>query len=231
MILEVDGLNEVLRTSVSCKECSSGPVTFVEVHASKKELSTNPSLHCEECGATTSISFSTLPPSHKALTINRKSVFANKCVGGTSALLNTFCNMMDLPTPVSQKGYREHAKIINDDCVAEAQASMHRARQEVHQCYDVAPGDVDVTVSSDGTWQRRGFCSLFGVTFLIEHETKKVLDYEVLSKFCAACKKWEDCDRESEEFKKWQGEHRSMCDINFTGSAGAMEPKGVSVVR
>ena len=103
---------------------------------------------------------------------------------------------------------------------------MQRAR-EVFKCYDALPGDIVVTVSSDGTWQRRGFSSLFGVTFIIEHETKKILDYEVMSKFCAACKTWADCDRESEEFKKWQEEHKSVCEANFTGSAGAMEPTGV----
>ena len=105
---------------------------------------------------------------------------------------------MDLPTPVSQKRYREHAVVINDQCIAEAQ---DRARQEVCEYYGAAPDDiVDVTVSSDGT-------SLFGAVFILEHETKNVLDYEVLSKFCAAC--------------KWQEEHKtvSVCETNFTGSA------------
>lgn len=94
---------------------------------------------------------------------------------------------------------------------------MCRARQEVHECYDAAPGNIlDVTVSSDGTWQRREFSSLFGVTFVIEHETKKILDYTVLSKFCAACKKWENCDQDSDEFKKWHEKHKSECQANFT---------------
>ena len=84
-----------------------------------------------------------------------------------------------------------------------------------------------MTVSSDGTWQRRGFSSLFGITFVIEYETKKVLDYEVMSKFCAVCKKWKDYDQESEEFKTWQEEHKSVCETNFTGSAGAMEPTAI----
>ena len=49
-----------------------------------------------------------------------------------------------------------------------------------------------MTVSSNGTLQQRGYSSLFGLTFVvIEHETKKVVDYEVMSKFCASCKKWE----------------------------------------
>lgn len=119
VILEIDGVNEALKSSVACKECSGGPVVFVEDHASKQGLCTKPSLHCEQCGVTTCISFSTLPPSHKALTINRKSVFANKCIGGTSTSLNTFCTMMDLPLPVSQKRYREHSSVINEQCVVE----------------------------------------------------------------------------------------------------------------
>lgn len=113
VILEVHGVNEALKTSVACKECLGGPVVFVEDHTSKEGLCTKPSLHYEQCGATTCISL-TLPPSHKALTINRKSVFVNKCIGGTSTSLNTFCTMMDLPLPVSQKRYREHSNVINE---------------------------------------------------------------------------------------------------------------------
>ena len=107
--------------------------------------------------------------------------------------------MMDLPSPVIQKQHREHELVINDQCIAEAQDSMHRARQEARECYDAAPDDVvDEAVSSDGTWQRRGFPSLFGIIFIIEHETKKVLDYEVMSKLRAACKKWENCDHDGD---------------------------------
>ena len=109
IILEIYGLNEALKGSVACKECSGGPEILVEDHTRKEGLSTHPLLRCEQCGATNNIPFSTLPPSHKALTINRKSGSANKCIGSTSASLNTFCMMMDLPAPVSQKQYREHA--------------------------------------------------------------------------------------------------------------------------
>ena len=65
--------------------------------------------------------------------------------------------------------------------------------------------------------------------FLESHSSlNTILDYKVLSKFCTACKKWENCDQEGEEFKKWQEEHKSVCEANFTGSAGTMKPKGVS---
>lgn len=69
VILEIDGLNETLKGSVCCKECSGGPVVLVQDHTRKEGSSTHPSLQCEQCGATNKIPFSTLPPSHKALTV------------------------------------------------------------------------------------------------------------------------------------------------------------------
>ena len=108
--------------------------------------------------------------------------------------------------------------MINDHCIAQAQASMQRARKEVHDCYGVPYDDiVDVTVSSDGTWQCHGFSSLFGAMFVIEHETKNFLDYIVLSKFCPGCKFWEGC-----KYKEWKKKHEGECEMNFEGSAAAM---------
>lgn len=82
----------------------------------------------------------------------------------------------------------------------------------------------DITVSCDGTWHRRGFSSLFGAVFIISHDTGKVLDYTVKSKHCAGCSHWESRDQTSEEYRRWKEAHQ--CDINFTGSACAMEPAG-----
>ena len=114
--------NKIYGLNKAYKECSE---ILVEDHTRKEGLSTHPSLRCEQCGAMNNIPISTLPHSHKVLTINRKSVSANKCIGSTSSSLNTFCMMMDLPAPVSQKQYREHAQVINDQCIAEAQESMN----------------------------------------------------------------------------------------------------------
>ena len=83
---------------------------------------------------------------------------------------------------------------------------------------------VDILISCDGTWQKRGFSSLFGAVFIIAYETGKVIDYTVLSKHCAGCKRWEDYDRSSQEYADWKASH--VCTVNFTGSAGAMEPIG-----
>ena len=45
---------------------------------------------------------------------------------------------------------------------------------------------LDIAVSFDGTWAKRGHTSLFGMVFAISVDTGEVLDYHVLSKFCKA---------------------------------------------
>ena len=66
----------------------------------------------------------------------------------------------------------------------------------------------DVLVSCDGTWQKRGFTSLYGIVFIIAHETGKVLDYHVMSKECEGCRKWEGKDKTSQEYIEWKQKHK-----------------------
>ena len=46
---------------------------------------------------------------------------------------------------------------------------------------------MDVTVTFDGTWMKRGFVSNYGVLVVISWDTGRVLDTIVLSKYCAKC--------------------------------------------
>ena len=43
---------------------------------------------------------------------------------------------------------------------------------------------LDITVSADGSWQKRGHSSLNGVVTLVASDTAKCVDYRVLSKHC-----------------------------------------------
>ena len=47
---------------------------------------------------------------------------------------------------------------------------------------------VDCLVSIDGTWQKWGHQSLLGAVYVIEYQTGKVLDYNIVfCKFCHNC--------------------------------------------
>ena len=43
---------------------------------------------------------------------------------------------------------------------------------------------IDIQVSFDGTWRKRGFSSNYGVGVWIDVLTGLVIDYEVLSLYC-----------------------------------------------
>jgi len=48
-------------------------------------------------------------------------------------------------------------------------------------------GVIDMTMSYNGTWQKRGFTSHHGVSVAIEVQTRLVVNYEVLLNYCHAC--------------------------------------------
>lgn len=223
-MLEVAGLQTALE-SVCSKECGSGPNVFKEDFLKKQGLYTAPSLYCENWSLFISIPFSTVG-TNKVLEINCKAAFINKCAGGNHASLQMLFGMLDLPSPVSTNIYSQHVKVICEQSALQAQVSMKQAREEVYQYYGASNDDdiVNVLVSCDGTWQRHGFSSLSGAVFITAHETGKVVDYIVKSKHCASCKYWEKQDKTTDAYKMWKETHES--EINFIGSAGAMEPQG-----
>ncbi|GFN77291.1 hypothetical protein PoB_000379700 [Plakobranchus ocellatus] len=146
-------------------------------------------------------------------------------IGGRHADLETFCGVMDLPPPVGDNSFNlinqtmlKAAETIQDKSMAnEAKNEFILADQnedDVHR-------NVDVLV--DGTWMTRGHSSKIGVTTVIGCETGKVLDTNTLSKICKSCEHWEKRDKDSEEYRKWQAEHKSNCTANHAGSSGYME--------
>ena len=61
-------------------------------------------------------------------------------------------------------------------------------------------GISDVTVSCDGSWQKRGHSSLNGVVTVISSDSGKYLGYRFITKTCKACESWESC-KSTEEYE------------------------------
>ena len=76
------------------------------------------------------------------------------------------------------------------DCTASAVRQAYADTDEDLQeaLYRGQTPIVDISISFGGTWQKRGFTSLFGVGVCIDVLTGLVVDYCVLSKYCHACK-------------------------------------------
>lgn len=80
----------------------------------------------------------------------------------------------------------------------------------------------DLSVSGDGSWQKREFSSLYGVCSLIGVHSKKIVDINIKSSYCKQCKVWAK-KKDTEEYNDWKIEHESNCQSNHEGSAGKME--------
>ena len=117
--------------------------------------------------------------------------------------------------------------------------SLHKARESIRQAYaDMDPevaeslrqdtdAVIDIGVSFDGTWQKRGFTSHYSVGVCIDILTGLVIDYEILSSYCHACACKNSVlkagEISEEEFDSWKEGHKADCAKNFAGSSKAME--------
>ncbi|MBX9702962.1 MAG: hypothetical protein K2X39_02290, partial [Silvanigrellaceae bacterium] len=84
---------------------------------------------------------------------------------------------------------------------------------------------LDVGVSCDGTWQRRGFSSLNGVFAALSMDSGKILDVEVMSRVCRGCSLNQKLSKKDPTaYAEWRNSH--ICKMNFVGSASGMECEG-----
>ncbi len=61
---------------------------------------------------------------------------------------------------------------------------------------------INIRVSFDGTWQKRGFTSHYGIGVCIDLITGLVIDFKVLSSYCHACALKENARREKTSQRK-----------------------------
>ncbi|CAF3158003.1 unnamed protein product [Rotaria sp. Silwood2] len=95
--------------------------------------------------------------------------------------------VMNLAPPVKEDHYEEIDRKLLLPCIKKFQhESMQAAIYEAVDENDDDP--TALTVSGDGTWQRRGFKSIHGVAAVLScNTTPKVLDVQRLSKKCLIC--------------------------------------------
>ena len=89
---------------------------------------------------------------------------------------------------------------------------------------------IDISVSFDGSWQKRGFTSLYGIGVCIDVLTGLVIDYHVRSKHCHTCNMLEARDLPPAELAQRREEHAPDCDINHATSSKAMEVESAKVM-
>ena len=228
-IIDLACLENFFNDAVACKICLKKKATFTLFSDEEKRdgLSLKLSLKCSSC--LNVVSFNTSKKIKEgAFEVNRRSVLAVNTLKGGRKSLASFCGMMNMPPPVTNNAYNKHLKISALAAVKEAENLMIDAANRLLNLMlrgdpKIADDDEDnavpVAVSVDGSWQKRGYSSKFGVVFVIGVLTGEILDYEVLSLFCKECSVHEKSEKDSEQFLQWKEKHKQHCSINFEGSS------------
>ena len=169
----------------------------------------------------------------RSFDINRRTNFAMDELGLGREALATICKILNMPPPVSDSAYQKHNHSVN---LATRKVLKERLNDAGHQVRTFLQKDdteiLDVAVSFDGTWSKRGFTANYGVGIVISADTGEVLDYVVLSKVCELCKAAEKHKSNPEKYQEWKDTHvaSGLCQKNYNGSSPAMEKEAASGV-
>ena len=144
---------------------------------------------CNNCGNEYIPSCSFVGHSYE---INRRFIFVMRILGIGYEGLCKFCGLMDMPSFLDKSTHTILLKQILNCSKTVAETFMMKAVNEEKQAMPTTENeDINhLTVSGDGTWQKRGYTSSFGVSSIIGYFTGKILDINIKSAYCKLCEYW-----------------------------------------
>ncbi|CAF3823104.1 unnamed protein product [Rotaria sp. Silwood1] len=185
---------------------------------------------CQKCEHRIQINTSKMIPDTKHRDINIRVQLASflgaHLAGIGRAGVAKIFGAMNIVPPVKEDHYEQIDRRLLLPCTKKFQHQSMQAA--IYETVDENDGDpTNLTVSGDGTWQRRGFKSIHGVAAVLSsNTTPKVLDVQHLSKKCVICTgvlsvKNTDPDLYDEIINNHD------CESNYDGSSGGMESQGI----
>lgn len=223
IIIGIDILSQSMMNFCVCKNCKKENSLYLKENIDlRKGLASNVSVICNICG--NSYSFWTSSKIGSFFDINIRCVYGLRSIGKGMQSGKTLFGILDLPSPPLR--FERYNDVILRSLETVATESMVTATEEAVELNtfnenDMAESEIcnprDLTVAIDGTWQRRGFSSLNGVVSVSSIDSGKILDVQVLTKYCHTCSTMLDKSKPHE------------CK-NFEGSSGSMELEGAKTV-
>ena len=212
--------------SLLCPQCKE-PLGASRLATADEERTDLASTFTFTCGCENKVCFSTSRKYNRVYEVNRRFPLACFSIGRHQTHGKKFLGNMNIPFSLHANTWANHKQQIIKVTEKVAGESMRQAAREVED----AAGTPDVTVSCDGTWQRRGFQSKNGVVtaVTVNGKNSKVVDNHSLSNHCDACKKAKK-KLQGQALQDWEQDHAAKCDKNHDGSAAAMEPSGAETI-
>ena len=103
---------------------------------------------------------------------------------------------------------------VSESEITAGQQTLQNAAVQIRSAYisldeglqeQVSQGEtpvINIGVTYDGTWQKRGFSSLYGVGVCMDIITGLVIDHELMRKYCQPCKNKESEGCTNEQWKQ-----------------------------
>ena len=153
------------------------------------------------------------PKGRSGFDINTRSIIAMREIGKGHTALKTLCGYMNISPPMTPKTFCDIQDYVISSYIKASEVNMKSAADELRTVKDEI---INTTISTDGSWQRRGFSSLNGLVTVIANNIGKC-------KNCHACKLWKGKKGpKADHFHKYH-----KCPLNHTGSSGMMESNGI----
>ena len=214
-----------LFSELQCPNCVVHNLSLEENLFEKMGCAAQLVLKCSMCDYERG--FQTSKKCGKGYEVNRRLVYSMRQCGVGYGGIKKWATFMNMPSTMCQTSYDKINILVKDAAKAFALKTMKDAAEVIHQ--NENSDVVDIGVSVDASWQRRGYCSLNGVTTAISVDTSKILDTHPQVKHCQKCALKMRLKKENiEAHNAWKCEHK--CTINHVGSSGAMECEGAKAI-
>lgn len=226
--------------NLACSECRE--TNLVVQVREQKGFCAKLVIKCQSCGYKMGESYTS--PRSKGVSkrppfeVNRRVVDGMIGIGLGHSSMEKFCTIMSM-RGMSVSSFKSHVDQLTAETEKLEARVLQKARKAVRRAHEAidpsldSEAVLDVAVSYDGTWHKRGFTSLYGVGIVIDILTGLAIDYQVLSKYCQVCVVVAaQLDSSSPDFALWQSGHKESgeCNRNYTGSSGAMETKAAELL-
>lgn len=211
-LIDLELLTDFLRESAMCKKCMKGELHLEENIQKRSGLASELEVTCSECDA--SKTFETSRRCQRStFEANDRFIYALRTCGKGLQTGRVICAIMNMPPPPTK--FNSYNARLLEATASVASKSLARASEELRVESQEIDEALDVAVTVDGTWMKRGHSSLHGVVTAISADTGKVLDMEVESKFCHIC-----------AHQEHTGENDHECRVTHHGPSGGMEAAG-----
>ena len=225
-VVQESMLNQLL-SNLLCSTCKNPGISFR--FEERSGFAVKGSILCSHCETTKKEYLCQRIGKSKSVTegfdINARAVLAFRGIGCGLSAIRQWCGIMNMPYTISQNMFTKNQQKVQEASKATFNEISEQSRKAITEAYSDLGihaddrGILDIGVSFDGSWQKRGHTSHNGMASVIDLMTGLPIDFEVLSNYCNKCKIAEDKPADLE----WKAQHSLVCQKNFSGSANAME--------